>query len=152
MGCISSKKARSQSPAFDDVSSSSASAGRSSRPGRLASSGPVHVQAAFGSLEKIKEEPERETTDVEDDDEETRKKGHNVDDNSGNLRAGKRGASQKKAPVFSIKFGRPAEGENVAAGWPAWLTAVAGEAIEGWQPLRSDAFERLEKVILVSFV
>lgn len=38
------------------------------------------------------------------------------------------------------------EGEQVAAGWPAWLTAVAGEAIQGWIPLRADAFEKLEKV------
>ncbi|XP_011098677.1 probable serine/threonine-protein kinase At1g54610 [Sesamum indicum] len=144
MGCVSSKKARSQSPAFDDVSSCSASAGRSSRPGRLASSGSVHVQAALGSLEKIKEEPEREK-DVEDVDEELRKNGLNVDDNLGDLRAGKRSTSQKKS-VFSIKFGRPAEGEHVTAGWPAWLTAVAGEAIEGWEPLKSDAFERLEKI------
>ncbi|KAL0350849.1 UNVERIFIED_CONTAM: protein IMPAIRED IN BABA-INDUCED STERILITY 1 [Sesamum radiatum] len=145
MGCVSSKKARSQSPAFDEVCSSSASAGRSSRPGRLASSGSVHVQAALGSLEKIKEEPERET-DVEDVDEELRKNGPNVDDNLEDLRAAKRSASQKKS-VFTIKFGRLAESEHVNAGWPAWLTAVAGEAIEGWEPLKSDAFERLEKEV-----
>ncbi|KAI3452265.1 hypothetical protein Pfo_008930 [Paulownia fortunei] len=145
MGCVSSKKARSQSPAFDDVSSSSASAGRSSsRSGRLASSGPLHVQAALGPLEKIKEEPEKEV-ELEEEDEESGKKRHDFDNYSGNLRAVKRGASQKKA-VFSIKFGRLAEGEHVAAGWPAWLSAVAGEAIEGWLPLRSDTYERLEKI------
>lgn len=38
------------------------------------------------------------------------------------------------------------EGEQVAAGWPAWLSAVAGEAIQGWVPLRPDAFEKLEKI------
>ena len=38
------------------------------------------------------------------------------------------------------------EGEQVAAGWPTWLSAVAGEAIHGWLPLRVDAFEKLEKV------
>lgn len=38
------------------------------------------------------------------------------------------------------------QGEHVAAGWPAWLSAVAGEAIHGWVPLRADAFEKLEKV------
>ncbi|PWA38717.1 Protein kinase, ATP binding site-containing protein [Artemisia annua] len=37
-------------------------------------------------------------------------------------------------------------GEQVAAGWPAWLSAVAGEAIQGWVPLRAEAFEKLEKV------
>lgn len=39
------------------------------------------------------------------------------------------------------------EGEQVAAGWPSWLTAVAGEAIQGWIPLRVDTYEKLEKVI-----
>ncbi|KDP31293.1 hypothetical protein JCGZ_11669 [Jatropha curcas] len=38
------------------------------------------------------------------------------------------------------------EGEQVAAGWPAWLSAVAGEAIQGWVPLKADAFEKLEKI------
>ncbi|KAL5723000.1 [pyruvate dehydrogenase (acetyl-transferring)] kinase [Ranunculus cassubicifolius] len=38
------------------------------------------------------------------------------------------------------------EGEQVAAGWPAWLSAVAGEAIQGWIPLRADSFEKLEKI------
>ncbi|XP_038688049.1 protein IMPAIRED IN BABA-INDUCED STERILITY 1-like isoform X2 [Tripterygium wilfordii] len=37
-------------------------------------------------------------------------------------------------------------GEQVAAGWPEWLTAVAGEAIQGWVPLRPEAFEILEKI------
>lgn len=38
------------------------------------------------------------------------------------------------------------EGEQVAAGWPAWLAAVAGEAIRGWVPRRADSFEKLDKV------
>ncbi|CAL5361282.1 unnamed protein product [Camellia sinensis] len=38
------------------------------------------------------------------------------------------------------------EGEQVAAGWPAWFSAVAGEAIHGWVPLSADSFEKLEKV------
>ncbi|KAG6470866.1 hypothetical protein ZIOFF_071946 [Zingiber officinale] len=38
------------------------------------------------------------------------------------------------------------EGEQVAAGWPSWLSAVAGEAIQGWVPLKADSFEKLEKV------
>lgn len=36
--------------------------------------------------------------------------------------------------------------EQVAAGWPAWLSAVAGEAIHGLVPLRPDSFQTLEKV------
>ncbi|KAL0925102.1 hypothetical protein M5K25_003411 [Dendrobium thyrsiflorum] len=38
------------------------------------------------------------------------------------------------------------EGEQVAAGWPAWLAAVAGEAIHGWVPRRADSFEKLDKI------
>ncbi|KAJ7523924.1 hypothetical protein O6H91_18G068500 [Diphasiastrum complanatum] len=41
---------------------------------------------------------------------------------------------------------RPLEGEQVAAGWPAWLSAVAGEAIKGWIPRRADSFEKLDKI------
>ncbi|XP_057455700.1 probable serine/threonine-protein kinase At1g54610 [Lotus japonicus] len=38
------------------------------------------------------------------------------------------------------------EGEQVAAGWPSWLAAVAGEAIKGWVPRRAESFERLDKI------
>ncbi|KAJ7523102.1 hypothetical protein O6H91_18G037400 [Diphasiastrum complanatum] len=38
------------------------------------------------------------------------------------------------------------EGEQVAAGWPSWLSAVAGEAIKGWIPRRADSFEKLHKI------
>lgn len=38
------------------------------------------------------------------------------------------------------------EGEQVAAGWPQWLSQVAGEAIKGWIPRRADSFEKLDKV------
>lgn len=38
------------------------------------------------------------------------------------------------------------EAEQVAAGWPSWLTSVAGEAIQGWIPRRADSFEKLEKI------
>ncbi|KAE8678088.1 Cyclin-dependent kinase C-1 [Hibiscus syriacus] len=38
------------------------------------------------------------------------------------------------------------QGEQVAAGWPAWLVAVAGEAIRGWLPRRADSFEKLDKI------
>lgn len=44
------------------------------------------------------------------------------------------------------------QGEQVAAGWPSWLSAVAGEAINGWTPRRADTFEKLDKVMLVVFV
>ncbi|CAL9187438.1 unnamed protein product [Musa hybrid cultivar] len=37
-------------------------------------------------------------------------------------------------------------GENVAAGWPSWLIAAAGEALNGWQPRRASSFEKLDKI------
>ncbi|CAL9207552.1 unnamed protein product [Musa hybrid cultivar] len=36
-------------------------------------------------------------------------------------------------------------GEQVAAGWPAWLSRAAGEAIKGWTPRRADTFEKIDK-------
>ncbi|GER53322.1 protein kinase superfamily protein [Striga asiatica] len=38
------------------------------------------------------------------------------------------------------------EGEQVAAGWPSWLVAVAGEAIKGWVPRKAETFEKLDKI------
>ncbi|XVE67500.1 hypothetical protein DITRI_Ditri08aG0166100 [Diplodiscus trichospermus] len=37
-------------------------------------------------------------------------------------------------------------GAQVVAGWPSWLAAVAGEAINGWIPRKADSFEKLEKI------
>ncbi|KAJ7957200.1 Kinase family protein [Quillaja saponaria] len=31
-------------------------------------------------------------------------------------------------------------------GWPSWLLAVAGEAIQGWAPRRANTFEKLAKI------
>lgn len=38
------------------------------------------------------------------------------------------------------------EGELIAAGWPSWLSSVAGEAINGWLPRKVDTFEKLDKI------
>ncbi|TXG51697.1 hypothetical protein EZV62_024221 [Acer yangbiense] len=59
------------------------------------------------------------------------------------------GESGRASESLSFRLGnlhKYIEGEQVAAGWPAWLTAVAGEAIQGWVPLRADAYEKLEKI------
>jgi len=37
-------------------------------------------------------------------------------------------------------------GEHEAAGWPSWLTSVAGEAVKGWLPRRANSFEKLDKI------
>ncbi|XP_021824542.1 probable serine/threonine-protein kinase At1g09600 isoform X1 [Prunus avium] len=59
------------------------------------------------------------------------------------------GASGGKLPsgltrITSVSNGE--RGAQVVAGWPSWLTAVAGEAISGWVPLKADSFEKLEKI------
>lgn len=36
--------------------------------------------------------------------------------------------------------------EHVAAGWPFWLTKVAGDAVKGWLPRKLDSFSNLEKI------
>lgn len=37
-------------------------------------------------------------------------------------------------------------GEQVAAGWPPWLTAVCGEALNGWIPRKADTFDKIDKI------
>lgn len=41
---------------------------------------------------------------------------------------------------------RGAKGEQADAGWPPWLTSVAGEAVKGWLPRSADSYEKLKKV------
>lgn len=55
-----------------------------------------------------------------------------------------------KGSGFSFRLGfsnrLSLEAEQVAAGWPSWLIAAAGEAIYGWVPLKADSYEKLEKI------
>ncbi|KAJ8753355.1 hypothetical protein K2173_019754 [Erythroxylum novogranatense] len=58
-----------------------------------------------------------------------------------------RASSNGESLSFSLRnLHKYLEGEQVAAGWPAWLSAVAGEAIHGWIPHRADAYKKLEKI------
>jgi cyclin-dependent kinase 12/13 len=50
-------------------------------------------------------------------------------------------ACQVRSPVP-----RAVEVEQVTAGWPPWLVAVAPEAVRGWVPRRAKSFEKLDKV------
>ncbi|XP_008796211.1 probable serine/threonine-protein kinase At1g54610 [Phoenix dactylifera] len=55
----------------------------------------------------------------------------------------------RRRPRLDPRLSNPPKGvhgEQVAAGWPAWLSAVAGEAIRGWTPRRADSFEKLDKI------
>nr|CAB3446917.1 unnamed protein product [Digitaria exilis] len=55
------------------------------------------------------------------------------------------GAADHGVPVIS-SVPQGFSGEHVIAGWPSWLTSVAGEIVEGWLPRRADTFERLDKI------
>ncbi|XP_022719252.1 probable serine/threonine-protein kinase At1g54610 isoform X1 [Durio zibethinus] len=37
-------------------------------------------------------------------------------------------------------------GEQVAAGWPSWLSDACGEALNGWIPRRADTFQKIDKI------
>lgn len=63
--------------------------------------------------------------------------------------------SKKSSGSFSFRIGftqRHVEAEQIAAGWPPWLTASAAEAVQGWIPLKADAFQKLEKVLLYAII
>lgn len=139
MGCVSSKKVRCDSPPYEDVRPT-----RRQKSRRQASS----AVAASGPLKNVKE-PEVEVVVVkvvaEDREPERKRHDYDVDFNSEKSRELKRGASQNKA-VVSVPSARSSESDLVAAGWPSWLSAVAADAIDGWVPLRSDAYERLDKI------
>ncbi|KAL8490702.1 hypothetical protein ACS0TY_022632 [Phlomoides rotata] len=58
-----------------------------------------------------------------------------------------RGERRRSRP--NPRLGNPPKhihGEQVAAGWPSWLSAVAAEAINGWTPRRADSFEKIDKI------
>ncbi|KAL6960804.1 [pyruvate dehydrogenase (acetyl-transferring)] kinase [Sarracenia purpurea var. burkii] len=141
MGCVSSKRARSPSPVFDSTTTVTVRHnGHGHGPSAHFDSLLLKRGGGFGELEKIKEEPEKEN-----EEESVGGGGGSRSRESKKSKPAKKGGSDKKA-VFSLKFGRYTEAEHIVAGWPPWLSAVAGEAVEGWLPLRADLYEKLDKV------
>ncbi|XP_078446548.1 putative serine/threonine-protein kinase At1g54610 [Wolffia australiana] len=53
--------------------------------------------------------------------------------------------SRKPDPRSGI-LPRQAYAEQIAAGWPPWLSHVAGEAIQGMVPRRADSFKKIAKI------
>lgn len=49
-------------------------------------------------------------------------------------------------PSLGGRVPKALEGEQVAAGWPTWLSSVAGEAINGWLPRSASTFEKYDKI------
>ncbi|KAJ0237043.1 hypothetical protein HA466_0249680 [Hirschfeldia incana] len=70
---------------------------------------------------------------------------HHKEENGDNTKERKPKRSTKPDPRLS----NPPKnllGEQVAAGWPPWLTEVCGEALNGWLPRKADSFEKIEKI------
>ncbi|XWS32917.1 hypothetical protein CRYUN_Cryun22dG0031900 [Craigia yunnanensis] len=105
----------------------------------------------FSSSSSTKKQSGRLEVDRDDEklDENGKTINHHHGTRSHELRKSKRGSSSRKSGPFSLKLGfshRLVEAEQVAAGWPAWLSSAAGEAIHGWVPLQADAFEKLDMI------
>lgn len=62
------------------------------------------------------------------------------------------GGDEAEANLSIVDVPNGFSGEHVAAGWPSWLTSVAGEAVKGWLPRRADAFKKLDKVCCLLFI
>ncbi|KAF3438506.1 hypothetical protein FNV43_RR21268 [Rhamnella rubrinervis] len=51
-----------------------------------------------------------------------------------------------EVPAIERRKPRPDPCLRNQQGWPSWLMAVAGEAIQGWTPRRANTFEKLAKI------
>ncbi|VVA91796.1 unnamed protein product [Arabis nemorensis] len=134
MGCVSSKQTVSVTPAIDH-------------------SGLFRDNACSGSGRILVEDPSpkklvswRSKSGKKSS---SKKSGSELGSELGELSESGRASSNCRSESLSFRLGNLSkylEAEQVAAGWPAWLSNVAGEAIHGWVPFRSDAFEKLEKI------
>lgn len=128
MGCVSSKQTVSVTPAAVDHSGGFDGGSGRSRVGSFSGGG---LAAELDTnLKKVKKRGSAES-------------GSEVGESG---RTSSNGCGSESVSFRLGNLHKYVEGEQVAAGWPAWLSAVAGEAIQGWVPLRADSFEKLEKV------
>ncbi|XP_021285720.1 probable serine/threonine-protein kinase At1g54610 [Herrania umbratica] len=147
MGCVSSKQAVSVTPAFDHSgalreNAGPGSVGTNSGRSRVGFSEPEKKRSSGGGSSK-KKKKNSTSGGVSD-----------LGSGCGGLglsgsELGESGRASSRSDSLSLRLGnlhKYIEGEHVAAGWPAWLSAVAGEAIHGWVPLKADSFEKLEKI------
>ncbi|XP_050218102.1 probable serine/threonine-protein kinase At1g54610 [Mercurialis annua] len=134
MGCVfgkqvSPRKAVTLASEGDDVSERSRTNGEKLRVSRL------QVESSGGEVIRNGGQNGKENDEVVDEEEE------------GKVRASRNERRRSSRP--NPRLSNPPKhvhGEQVAAGWPSWLSAVAGEAINGWTPRRADTFEKLDKI------
>ncbi|XVF50065.1 hypothetical protein PTKIN_Ptkin04bG0064500 [Pterospermum kingtungense] len=142
MGCVSSKQTVSVTPAFDHSGGLHDNAGAGS-----VRSNSGRSRVGFSELEKKRSSGGSSKK-------KKNSNGGGLSDLGGGLglsgsELGESGRASSRSDSLSLRLGnlqKYIEGEHVAAGWPAWLSAVAGEAIHGWVPLKADSFEKLEKI------
>ncbi|GLU12421.1 hypothetical protein SLE2022_291040 [Rubroshorea leprosula] len=133
MGCVSSKQAVSVTPAFDHSGGLRDNAGTGNNSGRS--------RFGFSDAEKKRNGSRKKKS--------SSKTASDIGVGLSGSELGESGRGSSRSDSLSLRLGNLSkyiEGEQVAAGWPAWLSAVAGEAIHGWVPLRADGFEKLEKI------
>lgn len=138
MGCVSSKQAVSVTPAIDHSGGIKDNVGNSGRS--RVGAGELEKKAVVNKRKKKKSGGSELV-------------GLSGSELGESGRASSNGGGGGAGSVESLSFRlgnlqKYVEGEQVAAGWPAWLSAVAGEAIHGWVPLKADSFEKLEKVLV----
>ncbi|KAL8162795.1 hypothetical protein V2J09_014284 [Rumex salicifolius] len=104
-------------------------------------------EAVSGRREKITSEMHGGGDAVADEQQngESRKKELTAEDGCRRRRGERKHRSSRPNPRLSNPP-KHLHGEQVAAGWPSWLSAAAGEAINGWIPRRADSFEKLAKI------
>ncbi|XP_020095761.1 probable serine/threonine-protein kinase At1g54610 [Ananas comosus] len=142
MGCVASKKkAVSVTPAAVDSSGALRGGGGGGRGAE-----PISASSSFSSRRRRgdRDEAEKKVGEEEEEGGGRGGGGGGGGDADGSLRASLSAASSRRLRLRNLH--RYLEGEQVAAGWPPWLSAVAGEAIHGWVPLKADSFEKLEKI------
>ncbi|KAL5544551.1 hypothetical protein UlMin_008335 [Ulmus minor] len=132
MGCVSSKQAVSVTPAFDHSGAFRDNVGNSGRS-----------RGGAGEVEKKKSKSKNKNGEL------SGLSGSELGESWRSSSNGGCGGNGGNGESLSFRLGnlqKYVEGEQVAAGWPAWLSAVAGEAIHGWVPLKADSYEKLEKI------
>lgn len=128
MGCVTSKQAESVTPAFHHSGAFQDNAGTGSG---------LSIGDSGGFVVELKKKKKKRRT-------ESGLSGSELGESG---RASSNGGAAAESLSFKLgNLQKYVEGEQVAAGWPGWLSDVAGEAIQGWVPRKADSFEKLEKV------